>query len=70
MKSLKFKPKLIGTATFENGMKFKIEHINLRGACRITDLITNKVSYTRNVINAWANVRYQAKIIHKTERSS
>ena len=67
----KFPPVLVATADFANGKKFRIEQVNARGACRVVDAITRKIlGHTHNVCNAWASVRYQAKILQHTERSS
>ena len=69
MKKKDFVPILIGTGDFANGSWFQVDQINARGGCRITDKFGNR-SYAHNEANAWANVRYQAKITFKTERSS
>jgi len=69
MKKKDFVPVRIGTGDFANGSLFHIDQINKRGGCRITDKLGNR-SYAHNLANAWANVRYQAKIIHHTERSA
>lgn len=70
-KRKQFIPILIATADFANGKKFRIEQVNKRGACRVVDDITKEIlGHTHNVCNAWASIRYQAKILHHTERSS
>ena len=65
-----FQPVLLSTADFANGTQFQLHQVNKRGACRITDVGTKKTSYAHNFANAWANIRYQAKITWKTQRSS
>jgi len=66
-----FTPILIGSADFANGTKFHIHQINKRGGCRITNLMASQpVSYAHNLGNAWANIRYQARITYKNQRSS
>ena len=69
----KFKPVLEAEANFANGKKFKIYLVNARGACSVHNISNparEDVSYAHSISKAWANVRYQARIIHKTERSS
>ena len=65
-----FQPLLLSTADFANGTQFQLHQVNKRGACRITDVGTKKTSYAHNFANAWASVRYQARITWKTQRSS
>ena len=65
-----FKPILIGTAVFANGTEFKIEQVNKRGACRITNTVSGTQGHSHNIANAWASVRYQARVLQHTERSS
>ena len=65
-----FEPVLVASADFANGTEFQIHQVNKRGACRITDVETKKTSYAHNFTNAWASVRYQARITWKTQRSS
>lgn len=69
-KKTPFKPILIALANFANGMKFKIEQVKRRGACRVTELNSGQESYSHTIPGAWRSIRYQAKITHKTERSS
>ncbi len=65
-----FQPVLLSTADFANGTQFQLHQVNKRGACRITDAGTKKTSYAHNFANAWSNIRYQARITWKTQRSS
>lgn len=69
-KNKDFDPVLISSADFTNGAEFEIHQVNKRGACRITDTGTKKTSYAHNFANAWSNVRYQAGITWKNQRSS
>lgn len=72
-KKARFIPKTVATADFANGSKFRIEQINARGACaifNITNPLKHNISHAKSLENAWANVRYQAKITFKTQRSS
>lgn len=69
-KSKGFESVLVASADFANGTKFEVHQVNKRGACRITDVETEKTSYAHNFGNAWANIRYQARITWKTQRSS
>ncbi len=70
-KRKQFIPVLIATADFANGKKFRIEQINKRGACRVVNADTLEIlGHTHNICNAWASVRYQARILQHTERSS
>lgn len=65
-----FEPVLIASADFANGTKFEVHLVNKRGACRITNVDTGKTGHAHNVENAWASIRYQARITWKTQRSS
>lgn len=69
-KESKFQPQLVALADFANGTRFKIDQVKRSGACRITDLNTEKSSYSSSIPNAWKSVRYQAGIVHRTENTS
>ena len=65
-----FKPVTVGVAEFGTGARFRIDQIKRSGACRIVNLRKeDDVSYSHSIPNAWANVRYQAKVRQDTERS-
>ena len=67
----KFQPVLLATADFANDTKFRIEQVNSNGACRVINAVTGKIlNHIHNVVKAWARVRYSAKILQNTERSS
>ena len=63
-----FKPVFVGHASFANGTRFRLDQVNERGAIRITDQNGNQ-NYARTYANAWASVRYQARINPITERT-
>ena len=69
-KPIPYVPHMIGSAEFANGSKFRIDQIKKSGRCRVTNLINDKTNYTHNPVNAWASVRYMAKISQKSERST
>ncbi len=69
-KKLKLKPVIIGSAQFANGSSFEVRKIHPdKPGCSVTDKYGN-VSYAGSIVKAWASVRYMAKILHHTERSS
>ncbi len=64
-------PHAIGTATFANGQSYQIDQVNTNGACRVVDLVSNKVvNYAKTIANAWKSVRYTAGINDRTERTT
>jgi len=70
-KKVTFIPVLIALADFANGKKFRIEQVNKRGACRVVDEVSKKITgHTHDVPGAWRSIRYQARISQNTERSS
>jgi hypothetical protein len=66
-------PYHVGSAKFATGQKFTITREagqgKGQGGFKITDKDGNK-SYAGSLAKAWASIRYMAKIIDKTERSS
>lgn len=65
-----YKPTLIGQADFANGEAFNIVQVKEGGSCKITNLNTQKFSYAGSIAKAWASIRYQARIVHRTENTS
>lgn len=66
----KFETIHIGSAEFANGTKFRIDQINKKGRCRVTNLANSNANHAHNEANAWASVRYMAKISQRSERST
>ena len=60
----------IGSADFANGTSFRIDQVKAKGACRVTNLRDSSINYTYTIAAAWRSVRYMARIIDKTDRSS
>ena len=66
----KFIPYVVATAEFANNLRFEIAQIKANGACRITDLMTRKTSYSHSVANAWKSIRYQAGLTFRYENTT
>jgi hypothetical protein len=67
---MKFKPILLSVAEFANGQSFRIDRVKASGACRVTDLVTNKVrNYTHSESAAWRSIMFNAGVDGRTGRS-
>jgi len=67
---MQYKAHTIGSAEFANGTKFRIDQVKASGACRIIDTVHGTIkNYTHDITAAWRSVRYQARVIDRTERT-
>lgn len=66
----KFTPRLLSIAEFANGTSFRIDQVKASGACRVSDLNTNKVrNYTHSIDAAWRSIMFNAKLDGRTNRT-
>lgn len=63
---------LIGSATFANGTRFKVEHTvkNKRDAYIVTNLNDETTNIAGSEAAAWRSIRYQGRVSPKSDKST